>query len=222
MTENYLTFKKYNDIELAKEIGEQLKANQIEYIIEDDKQFFDATFANNSFSPDISLKIKAQDFKKANDILNELYKGTINSVDKDYYLFEFTDKELLEIISKPDEWGEFDYQLAQQILAERGNEIKPDIVGLLTEQRIKELSKQEPTSKYLIYRGYLSAILCGFIAILFGYDLAYSKKTLLNGDQVYTYGDNERKHGKRIVLIGVVNVVFWVILFVYFKALQNS
>jgi hypothetical protein len=31
----------------------------------------------------------------------------------------------MEIFSRPDEWGTFDYQLAQQLLMERGFEVTP-------------------------------------------------------------------------------------------------
>jgi len=220
MTGNFLTFKKYNDVGLATEIGEQLKENNIEFAIEDNKQFFDATFANNSFNPDISLKLRAQDFHKAQKVLDDYYKGIINSVDTDYYLFEFTDLELMDIVSKPDEWGEFDYQLAQKILAERGKEIKPEMVELITERRTKDLSKQETTNKYSIYRAYFSAIFGGLFAIILGYDLAYSKKTMRNGEQIYTYRNEERKHGKRIVLIGVISLIVWTIVILYFKSKQ--
>lgn len=217
MTENYLTFKKYNDVGLATEIGEQLKANQIEYAIEDNKQFFDATFANNSFNPDISLKLKPEDFSKAQKVLDSYYQQSTTSVDKDYYLFEFSDQELVEIISKRDEWGEFDYQLAQKILSDRGMEIKPEIVELLTEQRSKDLSKPETSSKYLIYRGYFSAFFGGFFAIIFGYNLAYSKRTMRDGQQIFTYREEERKHGERIVLIGIISTIAWIIAFLYIK-----
>lgn len=218
MTENYLTFKKYNDVGIATEIGEYLKANEIEYTIEDNKQFFDATFANNSFNPEISLKLKPEDFNKAQKVLDSYYQQSTTSVDKDYHLFEFSDQELVEIISKPDEWGEFDYQLAQKILSDRGKEIKPEIVALLTEQRTKELAKPLTSSKYLIYRGYFSALFGGFFAILFGYDLAYSKKIMRDGQQVFTYREEERKHGERIFLIGILSTIVWIIVILYIKS----
>jgi hypothetical protein len=34
-------------------------------------------------------------------------------VDKDYYLFAFSDSELIELIRKQDEWGSFDIELAK-------------------------------------------------------------------------------------------------------------
>src|SRR6185312_4154263 len=100
MTESFLTFKKFNDIELAKEIANRLTQNNIEFLLEDNQNFFDPTFANNTFDPNISIKIKSKDFIKANEALEEYYKDSLSSVDNDYYLFGFTDDELFEIISK--------------------------------------------------------------------------------------------------------------------------
>lgn len=128
MIESFLTFKKFNDIELAKEIANRLTQNNIEFLLEDNQKQFDITFANNTFDPNISIKIKSKDFIKANEALGKYYKSRLDSVDNDYYLFEFTDDELFEIISKPDEWGPFDYQLSKK--------------SLVTEERLLNRRKQ--------------------------------------------------------------------------------
>jgi hypothetical protein len=60
----------------------------------------------------------------------------------------------MEIIAKPDEWGSFDYQLAQKILNDKGKELKPDTLNNLKGQRIDELSTPEKASKILIVAGY--------------------------------------------------------------------
>lgn len=122
MNESFLTFKKFKDPELAKVISDQLKQNNIEFLLEDNPKFFDPTFANNAFDPYIFIKIKPEDFTKATEALEEYYEMSLNHVESDYYLFEFTDDELFEIISKPDEWGPFDYQLSKKILSDRGRQ----------------------------------------------------------------------------------------------------
>ena len=217
MTENFLTFRKYSDVGLATEIGEQLKANNIEYFIEDGNQIFDASLANNTLNPDVNLKLKAEDFSHAQTVLDDFYKHQTSIVDKEYYLYEFTDQELIEIISKPDEWGEFDYQLALTILAARGKEVTPETIELLNKERIRELSKPEVADNYSIYKGYFFALLGGIFAILFGYNLAYSKKTMRDGTQVYTYREGERKHGQRILLLGIICLIIWVGIIIYSK-----
>ncbi len=136
----------------------------------------------------------------------------MDGVDKDYYLFEFTDEELMEIVSKPDEWGHFDYQLAQKFLRESGKEIKPEVAALLKAQRLNELAKSETVHKYWIYLGYVSALLGGLIGIFIGWTLAYYKKTLPDGQRVFAYREDVRNHGARILLIASISLVAWVLI----------
>lgn len=212
MNESFLTFKKFKDLELAKEISNQLKQNNIEFLLEDNPKFFDPTFANNTFDPYILIKIKPEDFTKANAALEEYYKMSLSHVESDYYLFEFTDNELFEIISKPDEWGPFDYQLSKKILGDRGKEVKPEEAKFLKEKRLIELAKPETSPKFWIYFGYFSAIVGGFFGIIIGSSLIYLKKTLPTGKRIYTYGDKERAHGRRILFISCIALIVYLTL----------
>ena len=208
----FLTFQKFNDVELAREIAERLKQNEIECLLEDSSKFFDPSFANNTIEPDISIKLRPEDFAPAHKALEDYYQKDLESVDKDYYLFEFTDEELIEIISRPDEWGYFDYQLAQKLLKDRGKEIKPEVAALLKTNRINELAKPDTTHKYWIYIGYFFAIIGGLFGLIIGWTLAYFKKTLPNGQRVYAYREEERNHGTRMFLISCVSIIFWAIV----------
>ena len=137
-------------------------------------------------------------------MLQQISLSQIDSVDKDYYLFNFTDLELMEVITKRDEWGHLDFILAQKILKERGKEIKPEVVELLKKQRLEELAKPEENQKAWIYAGYITAVLGGFLGIFIGWHLSTYKKTLPNGDRVYGHSQSDRKHGNRILIIGVI------------------
>jgi hypothetical protein len=214
----FLTFKQLHDIGLATEIGEYLKAHGIDYLIEDNNKLFDVTFANNSFDSNVSLKLKSSDFSNATELLNNFYEESITNVADDYYLFEFSDNELKEIVARPDEWGEFDFMLAQKILADRGLAIKPDLVELMHSKRKDDLSRpEEITSKELIRKGYIGALAGGIMAIVFGYNLAFSKKTMRDGTQFYVYQEADRKHGEKIVLLGIVSVIVWVFIILGIK-----
>jgi len=209
MADPFFTFQTFNDIELAKEIGEKLRLANIECLIEDNQRLFDPSFANNSIQTDISIRLQAKDFAAAHKALEEYYKKELDTIDKGYYLFDFTDDELMEIISKPDEWGHFDYQLAKKILSHRGKEVSPELAIQLKHQRIEELSTPAPSDKYWIFFGYFCAIL-GPFGLLIGWILAYFKKTLPDGQRVYAYREEERTHGKIILLISVASLIFWV------------
>lgn len=211
MTETFLTFQNFNDIELANEFAKLLDQQGIPYLVEENKKFLDSGFSNNVV-PDISIKLKPEDFLKANKALEDYYKTQLNEIDKDYYLFEFTDEELIEIIAKPDEWGRFDYQLAQKILRDRGKEVKPEIAGLLKTNRIKELAKPESVHRYLIYLGYVSAAVGGLIGIFIGWTFAYYKKTLPDGQRIYAYKEDVRNHGTRMLLLACISLVAFIII----------
>ena len=205
------TFQKFNDAGLANEIAERLRQNNIGCEIESNR-VFEPSFAFNTVEPDICLLLRPEDFVKAHRILGEYYKAQLDSVEKDYYLFSFTDQELLEILIKPDEWGHLDYQLAQKILTERGKDISPDVLDLLKQQRKVDLSRKETAHKYLIWFGYFIALLGGFFGIIIGLTLTYYKKTLPDGETIYAYGESERNHGMRILIISAISMVFWLVL----------
>jgi hypothetical protein len=209
-----LTFQKFHDMEVAEDIAEKLRENNIYYELVDESPAFDVSYAYNFVSKDIRIKLKPWDFVTARNILDEYYKGQIDKVDETYYLFSFSNDELKEIISKPDEWGYFDYQLAQKILRDRGDEIKPAVVGLLKEERNKELGKTESMHKKTIARGYYAAFLGGFWGFVIGHSLVYSRKTLPDGRSVYTYPEEERTHGINILIISSVCVVLWTVVII--------
>lgn len=220
MIETFLTFQRFYDIELANEIAEQLNQNGIEYSLEgNQKTNFDPSFANNSIDPGILIKINPKDFAIAHGILEDYYKKQLDTVETNYYLFEFSDKELMEIIAKPDEWGGFDYQLAQKILNDRGKGIKSFTVQKLKEQRINELSVPEKANGLLIIAGYFFAIVGVVIGIIIGAHLSTSKKTLPNGQRIFVYRNEDRKNGNIILLISIIVLLLAILLNLisYFK-----
>ena len=212
MTETFLTFQKFNNIELAKATAEVLESNGIAYELENYQTFFDPSYANNKVDLDIALKIQPAEFKKARQVLEDTYAAGLESTEADYYLFEFSDSELIEIITKPDEWGPFDYQLAQKILRDRGKEINPEVAELLRERRLDELKKPEKKGGAWVPFGYFLAIFGSIIGLIVGWTFYYLRKTLPNGERVYAYDEPIRKHGKRILIISFVGVIIWTII----------
>jgi len=199
-----LVYKRFYEQERANGLTELLADNGIEFELTEDKENLDALYGDKQFSKQYFVKIKADDFKKVDSILLNLSEKELETVDKDHYLFGFTDEELFEIISKPDEWNEFDFQLAKKILRERGKEINQDTIDLLKKQRLNDLAKPEEGQRNWIYAGYIFALLGGLIGVFIGWHLSTHRKTLPNGQQVYGYKQEDRKHGRRIWIIGVI------------------
>jgi hypothetical protein len=215
MTESFRTFQKFNDPDLAKVIAGKLQELHIESLIVDENPNFDPSFVTNTVEPTIHLKVKATDFHRAHQVLEEYYQQQLNEVDPDYYLLSFTNEELMEIVAKPDEWGHFDYALAKKLLADRGHAITPIDAATLKQQRLQYLAQPERTHTGWIIGGYICAILGGWFGLLIGYILAYTRKTLPNGENVHIYPPGTRWHGRRIFFLGIAGVMIWLRIFLY-------
>jgi hypothetical protein len=210
MTENdFLTYQKFSNKNEARELTDLLTANKIEFLFEDTSANFDPSFANNESNNEFRVKLKKQDFEQADKLLLNISAKQIDEVDKDHYLFEFSDEELFEILTKSDEWSKFDYLLAQKILKDRGQEVNEKLLETLRKQRIEELAKPEDSKKVWITAGYFFAFFGGLLGLFIGWHLISHKKTLPNGDRVYGYSIEDRKHGNRILILGIVFLIIW-------------
>ncbi len=206
----FLTYQKFVKKERAEELIALLAKHEIKAVFEDNTPSLGDSFGT-SYEADFAVKLHAEDFEKANQILLEDSVGDLDAIDRDYYLFSFSDEELRDIVAHRDEWNPFDFLLAQKLLKERGHEINQDQLNELRQQRIAELSKPEPKQIGAIVAGYIMAVLGGVLGIVIGGYLTTYKRTLPNGDRVYHYSQDDRKHGKRILCLGIFFLVFWIL-----------
>jgi hypothetical protein len=214
MSNAFLTFEKYSDPELAETIASQLGASGIASVVVNEGPVFDPTFANNNFEPTIHLKLLPADFNKARQVLEKNYQEQLASMDPDYYLFSFSDAELLDLVQHSDEWGPLDYALAKKILADHGKPVSSEQELTFHEERIKVLAQTETPKPFWVIAGYVLAFLGSLLGFILGYILAYLRKTLPNGQQVYVYSTWERKHGKRILIISAIFLPLWILFLI--------
>lgn len=208
----FVTYEKFTTIEELKEFVELLQENNIPYELEDDVQIFDVSFANNNHHKDYRIKLYPEDFDRVNELRNNLADVELHEIDPDYYLFQFTNEELIDLISKQDEWSPFDFQLAQKILKDRGREISSEEIHALKEQRVEELSQPEKDSKPWVVIGYICAFLFPFFGIIMGIYMLSSKKTLPNGQKVNSFSQKTRDSGMIILLISCVMFALVIVL----------
>ena len=223
----FVTYERFATQGELKELVELLEANQIVYELEDDIQLVDASFANPNHHRDYRIKLLSADFERVNELRNQIAASELEHVAQDYYLFDFTDDELIDLISKQDEWSPFDFQLARKILKDRGKEISSQRMYELKNSRIKELATVEKHSVGGIVSGYMLTVLGGVLSfVIYGYIstllvligliiggyIVSSKKTLPNGERIFTYGDSDRKQGKIILIIGAPMLIISVLM----------
>ncbi|HEY5327312.1 MAG TPA: hypothetical protein VIJ27_09960 [Mucilaginibacter sp.] len=205
MEPEFITYQKFSDSALADELGGQLEFHHIEYFIEKEARPFDPTYSfNESSVTQYAVKIKSEDFEKVNRLLKDDASEDVTEIGKDYYLYSFTDDELMEVITKADEWSPFDVVLARKLLAEKGKVFTDDAITAINEKRIEELKVPDPPQTYWIVVGYVCAFAGGLLGIFIGWYLMTYKKTLPNGERVYEYLESDRKQGRIIFYIGIV------------------
>lgn len=203
MSEEYIVFRSFPDMEQVSELAEILNKSGIPTRIGDNAPAVDITFTGGAaINTRIEIRIPQKDYKKAEQVLEDLAKENLNNVDPDYYLFSFTNEELFEILQKSDEWSNFDYNLAQKILKDRGEPIDAEYIEKLKNERMKKLAEPDNRASLTITLGYLLAFMGGFLGLLIGYFLWTSKKSLPDGSRVYSYSKEDRKDGKYIFFIG--------------------
>ena len=145
---SFKTFQTFNDPGLASAIADKLKARRIVCLVEKVEPLLEPSFFRNTVEPNIHLKVRAADLDRAHRVLEEHYEHQLKDVDPNYYLFSFSDIELLDIVAKPDEWGHFDYVLARELLAERGLPIPDETIRQMKQQRLRQLAQQSRVESF--------------------------------------------------------------------------
>ncbi|MCD0470113.1 hypothetical protein [Flavobacterium sp. JAS] len=204
MIENFIAFRSFPTLNQAKELQLLLNKNNIKTVLGDNIPPLDVNFSGSTLQNQYEIKIDPLDFENAQAILEKDTENLLDTIDRDYYLLSFTNEELYEILLNSDEWNVFDYKLAQKLLTDRGKTIDSEMLTSLKKERLKILAKPEENQKPWIIAGYTFALLGGGIGIVIGYSLWRSKKTLPNGERVYSYNAEDRKNGLRIFLISII------------------
>lgn len=211
MTPEFITYQKFNDSALANDLVELLDQHNIPYFIQEETSGFDPSLVMSNAAVDYAVKIKSEDFEKVNQLRKDYEEQNLDGIEKDYYLFSFTDDELMEVLTKADEWSTFDVVLARKLLTERGKNITDADIKSINEKRIEDLKAPETGQSTWIIIGYICALIGGVLGLFIGWHLKSYKKTLPTGEKVYGYTENDRWHGRVIFYISIVGFVVGVI-----------
>jgi hypothetical protein len=221
MAEKFTTYRSFNDKVLAAELYQKLSEAGIPVAWEDTVGYFDASFSSGDNILNIFyVKLRQQDFKTADELLMNAVAENIQEPISDYYLFSFSNDELIDVLKKPDEWNEFDLYWAKKILTTRGIVVKQEDVEKAREERLSESKKPWSLDKVWVFFAFALLLfafvylhfLTTFMTIFIGIYIVFSKKTLRDGQKVKAFSPTDRLLGK-IVLAGGILVVLCMILY---------
>ncbi|MEO8516178.1 MAG: hypothetical protein ABI426_05505 [Flavobacterium sp.] len=211
----FVTFQRFGQKEEVLSFSEILKQNKIDSFVEDSGGSLDSTLGNSQFAIEYALKVKKSDFDKVEALFSAISKEGIENIDEDYFLFQFSNEELKDVLIKKDEWGYDNYDLAQKILSDRGIAISKQEIDSLQKERLIELAKPEKIQTGWVIVGYICAVFGGFLGILTGWYLMTLKKTLPDGERVYSYLPSDRKHGKKIFITSIVFAIVLITVWIF-------
>lgn len=207
---HYLTFRKYDNRDEAQAVLDLLATHRIPGIISEEHQMLDRNLIGQQFELPYVVKIAPDQFTAAEDALLQAVDVNAITPEADYYLLSFSDEELLDLVKKKDEWGNYDYALALQLLKERGIDISVQDVRMLQQERVQTLGKQHHDSLVWMIVGYLSAFAGGMLGLFIGLFMANFKKTLPDGSRMHAFSPQSRRHGVLMSIIAVVAFVGWI------------
>lgn len=121
-----IAFKTLISATEAESTVEFLKEKGVDCVLEYPRVRFNVITQSDGSTGVYRIMLKSEnDILLAQNALHEISAADIAALPKDYYLFGFTTEQLSNIITtEQDEWGEFDYALAQHLLTERGENIE--------------------------------------------------------------------------------------------------
>ena len=222
-----LIFKSFSNKEEALRTAATLENNGIQVDLEENLAQLDSNFIGQHYSNPYCIKIPGDSFEKASEILMKYTVINLDEVDKDYMLLSFSNEELMDVLVHNDDWGIYNYKLAEALLKERGIDIPFKKIEEAQAEAREAIAKPIKYDIYWLILGYIFALLsfstlyAGFLfafptlcALIIGYLLFFSKKTLTDGSRIKTYERTFRIHGLIIfVLTIIVSLVRLVLLY---------
>ncbi|MEI7660908.1 MAG: hypothetical protein WCK34_01860 [Bacteroidota bacterium] len=209
--EEFTEIRRFVSVDLLHQVTEILDDKNIEYRIDDTSYAFDITFTKSQVNIEYILKVKRDEQNKVEELLNTNLSSDLQT--DDYYLDSFSDDELIEVISNPSEWSDFDTKYARNLLTKKGVEINETEISTARDKRIEEQKAGLRAKPVMVISGYLFSIMGGVIGLIIAVSLRYSKKEITGGQKVFYYDLKSRLHGATMITIFFIWALIYAILF---------
>ncbi|HMU05599.1 MAG TPA: hypothetical protein PJ990_18325 [Saprospiraceae bacterium] len=217
-----MAYEFYRHVASSEEI-ERIKAvfneNLISYEIDSPNTIIDESIIGKGLLPKFTIKLKEEDFQKANILLEKNIADTFDLHNDFTHFNDFTIEELLEIINKSDEWSIESVVASKRILESRGVQISDEEILALKEER-NEGIRQGKQASSIVQIGYFLAIFLGlylgtiFIVagIAMGYYYSFGKSSDMFGQKYFVYNERSRRNGNFIFFGGIIGLILQIYL----------
>ena len=215
---NLRLLKVFQTEEEAKEICKILEENNIAFELTDSQPPLLLTTDTKKFQ--LWLLVSEEDQENAIGLIESIgLHGEGVSEKETYYLFDFTNEELWQVLENQDEWSNEDYELSIKILTDRGIEVSPEKLSKLKIKRIEFLSKPEKGDKGWLIFGWVMILAGGLFGALIGWHHKTFQKSLPDGSRVLLYDEPTRNIGSKMFILGSIFFVVWVLVIIVISLL---
>lgn len=204
-----IAYQKFRSPEAAQSLLALLDEKRVAYETHHAPPRFSAVLGTTS-AEQFVVSLLPEDFTRVRRLEEAQAVASPPNLPSDYYLFQFSNPELWELLGQPDAWSSHDVALAAQLLRERGQDVSDATLHNLRARHTARLAVPNPRPTGWIVVGYGLALLGGVFGLGIGWSLWRYRKTLPDGRQVPGFAPADRAHGRRILWLGVAGVVFWV------------
>ena len=205
------TIRKFFSYEEAQSFAELLTRHGIACEVKKFRPLVDTIIAGDDQEHTFNVLIAPADFSKANTLLDGIVAEKLNELPDDYYLYQFSNDELKDLLSKADEWSNQDVQLARKLLNERGAGLSDEAVGDLKTKRYAELATPATIDNLTLIAIYFLAVFFSPISLFLSLFYLNTKTTLPDGNKVFGYDEKCRNHAKATLTISALMMVLLVV-----------
>jgi stage IV sporulation protein FB len=116
--EDFIEYQRFPSFEDASELIDILEKNNIPYEVDESALHYGMVSFGSPLDNQLIVKIREVDFEKANLLTNspEVNQYQFGEV---HYMYAYSDKEILDVITNPSEWHNTDVEVALKIAKER-------------------------------------------------------------------------------------------------------
>jgi hypothetical protein len=201
----FLTFSKFYTKEETEAFAALLDSNNILFDAERLTAQLDNIYLGEDSEPRYLVKVQKEDFGKVESLMKGEMEKQIDDVPANYYLFQFSNEELTDVMRKPDEWNYFDQLLARKLLLQRNVEVSSITEGSVFMQEDLYVPARIETG-WLIF-AYLMAVLVPFAGIPLGLLMCKGQRTLKDGTKMPLFDNWTYKQGWILFGIGVLRTL---------------
>lgn len=203
-----ITVKEFQDRELLGDYVDLFEKAEIPFSVEDSKPRFDATFANDESRRYYRINVAPVNLGSALELCERMDQKIMAELPDDYYLFQFSDEELRDILVRSFEWNSLDVMLAKKLLIERGVPFSEDKIAAERQEITDELDAPEKGDTLLVVCGYIFCLLGGLLGLMIALTILTSQKTTHDGHRIPRYSAGTKKHAQRMLVAFSIGVIF--------------